>query len=443
MGNKPYRHFLVAGLAAVFIAVAPLRSLAAEPQSLDLAQAIDLAINANLTVQSSREGIQAARENLNAQRAAFLPVFSTTYAVKENDEESRSATLTQGITQPKDLYTLVGRVTQPLFTGFALVNNYRIAGISLDAAQIQERVSRQEVILAAKQAYFNLLKSQKLAEVADQTVVQIEAQKEVARHFHEVGMTARNDLLQAEVELANARQQAVAARNNHDAALAALNTVLRRPLDSPLSLADVTAVESFVADLAACQNEAEANRLELKLREMDVALAQKQVALSQKDYYPTVNVVGSTYSVGRDWDVEGGPGVSNPHYWDVTATASWNFWEWGRTRAGVAQKRHLLEQARLKRTDTLDQLQLEVKKAYLKVKEAETNIGTAAKAIEQAEENFRINQERYREQVATATDVLTAQTLLARSKTNYFSALYDYYLSKASLERAMGRETFQ
>lgn len=441
MGAHPSHRKRIAGLIAALLALLPLDLGAAEPQALDLAQTIDLAIQVNTGVQAAKEGVQAAKQNLNAQRAAFLPVLGASYAYEENDEEIRTAG--RVITQPKEVHTLLGKATQPLFTGFALLNNYRIAGLNLTVAEVQEKVSRQDVILAAKQGYFNLLKTQKLAEVADQTVVQIEAQKEVARNFYEVGMTARNDLLQAEVELANARQQAVVARNNHDAALATLNTVLRRPLDSPLSLADVTAFESFAAGLDACQKEAEANRLELKLQDLEVALAEKQVALSRKDYYPSVNLVGSTYKIGTDWDVDGGAGISNPNAWDVTATASWNFWEWGKTRSTVAQKRHQLEQARFRRVNTLDQLLLDVKKAYLKIKEAETNITTAAKAIEQAEENYRINQERYREQVATATDVLTAQTLLTRSKTNYFSALYDFYLSRAALERAMGRETFQ
>lgn len=441
MTGIPHIPTIRAGLVGLWLFFGAFAVHAAEPLTLDLPQTIALAIKANTEVLFAQEGVAAAQQTLKAQRAAFLPVLNTSYAYEENDEERRSAFF--GVSQPKHTATLVGKVTQPVFTGFALLNNYRIAGLNLTAAEAQEKLSRQNVILAAKQTYFNLLKTQKLAEVADQTVVQIEAQKEVARNFYEVGMTARNDLLQAEVELANARQLAVAAHNNHEAAVAALNTVLRRPLDSPLILADVTAFEAFATDLETCQKEAEANRLELKLRDLEVSISDKQVALSQKDYYPTVNVVGSTYKQGTDWDVNGGPGISDPNFWDVTATASWNFWEWGKTRAGVAEKRHRLEQARLKRIETLDQLQLEVKNAYLKIKESETNITTAEKAIEQAEENYRINQERYKEQVSTSTDVLTAQVLLARSKINYFSSLYDFYLSKAALERAMGLESFQ
>ena len=65
------------------------------------------------------------------------------------------------------------------------------------------------------------------------------------------------------------------------------------------------------------------------------------------------------------------------------------------------------------------------------------------KAIEQEKENFRINEERYKEQMATSTDVLDAQTLLSRTMTNYYNALYEFKISKASLFRAMGQEVMQ
>ena len=84
-----------------------------------------------------------------------------------------------------------------------------------------------------------------------------------------------------------------------------------------------------------------------------------------------------------------------------------------------------------------------MKQAYLKTKESEKNIATVEKAIEQAKENFRINQERYREQAATSTDVLDAQTLLSRTMTNYYNALYDFKISKASLYLAMGQEALE
>ena len=83
-------------------------------------------------------------------------------------------------------------------------------------------------------------------------------------------------------------------------------------------------------------------------------------------------------------------------------------------------------------------ISLEVKDAYLRLREARDKIGVAQVAVEQAEENFRINAERFKEQVATTTEVLDAQTLLTQARSNYFNALSDYNIAWARLDRAMG-----
>ena len=98
------------------------------------------------------------------------------------------------------------------------------------------------------------------------------------------------------------------------------------------------------------------------------------------------------------------------------AVANWNFWEWGKTKnrvdAGISRE----NQAADILTNIRDQITLEVKNAFLLLHEAEKQVQVAKKAIEQAEENFRINTERYREQVGTSTDVIDAQTLLTKAR---------------------------
>ena len=88
--------------------------------------------------------------------------------------------------------------------------------------------------------------------------------------------------------------------------------------------------------------------------------------------------------------------------------------------------------------ELMDGVRLDVKQASLSVLEAEQNIQVAETAVSQAEENFRINEERYKGQVATSTDVLDALTLLVQAKTNYYRALSDYNIAKARLARATG-----
>jgi outer membrane protein TolC len=102
-----------------------------------------------------------------------------------------------------------------------------------------------------------------------------------------------------------------------------------------------------------------------------------------------------------------------------------------------------MAQSRYRRSELLDTINLQVKQAYLRTKEAEQNIATVEQAVEQAKENLRITEEQYKEQVATQTDVLVAQTLLTQTETNFTNALFDFKIAKAFLLRAIGQETLE
>jgi outer membrane protein TolC len=188
---------------------------------------------------------------------------------------------------------------------------------------------------------------------------------------------------------------------------------------------------------------AEKNRLEIKLAKKQVEVAEKEVDLTKKDFYPSVNLTGTYFRAGDEFTTDGGAGINDPEGWNIGAVASWDFWEWGRTVYGKKEKLSRLSQAEYRKENLLDNIRLEVKEAYLQNVENEINIITLQKAVEQAEENYRIFQERYKEQVTTSTDVLIAQTLLARTQVNFFSALYDFKISKAALYRAMGLEYYE
>jgi len=125
--------------------------------------------------------------------------------------------------------------------------------------------------------------------------------------------------------------------------------------------------------------------------------------------------------------------------WSITALATLTLWDWGSIYYQVGASKVKVTQAEDSRTQLKESITLEVKDDYLNMLVAEKNIKTASKAIEQAEENLRLNEERYKYQVSTAFDVINAVTLLAQARTNYYGALSDFNVAKASLERSMGR----
>ncbi len=417
-------------------------------EKLSLKDTIEMAIDANLNLKQSREEVKAAEETRKASITRFFPTLSTSY-----DYLHRNKELTQELTglgtgpdfvvRPDDQYTFVTSFNQPIFRGFSLINQYRVADLGLDAAEFGEKVTRQDVILDAKNAFYSVLKAEKLLGVVKQRVTQIAAQKDVAENFFEVGMSPLNDLLQAQASLAIARQDFIVAQNNLAIAKSQFNIILRRPVNAPVKIQDILDYLPFVYDFKYCLETARENRLEITLADLEVEIAEKEVKLAQKDYYPSVNLRGNYTRTGDEWKAKGGEGISDSTSWEIQAVAEWEFWQWGRTHFGVREKLHRFSQAQYRRSQILDNIELEVKTSFLRTKESEKNIITVEKAIEQAKENFRINQERFKEQVATTTDVLDAQTLLSNTLTNYFNALYDFKISKATLFRSMGQEVME
>jgi outer membrane protein TolC len=413
----------------------------AEKQSdvFTLKYSIESAVKANIELKVSKEEARAALFAKKQQQTRLFPTFNATYQLKRNNEEFSAQDI--GVISPRNEYTFVTRFTQPVFTGFSLINRYKIAGIGLEVAMVNEKLVRQTVIFEAKKIFFSLLKAQKLVAVAQEAVKQIEAHKEVANNFYQVGMTPLNELLKAEVELANARQDLIVAQNNLEIAESNFNNLLRRPINKPVKVQDILKYSPFENSIDYCIDTAVETRLEITIADLEVEILEKELKIAQKNYFPELSLQGNYYQTGTDWDAKGGIGVfGDSSSWDIRAIASWDFWEWGRSFHDVKEKTSRLAQARYRQENIQDNIRLEVKQAYLKTKESEKNIITVNKAIEQAKENLRINQERYKEQMSTSTDVLDAQTLLTRTMTNYYNALYDFKISKAALHRAMGRE---
>ena len=419
----------------------PVSSKAQEPvEFFTLKQTIESAIKANLGLKSSKEETAAAMAVKKARQTQFFPTLSASYQYNRLDASVETGGF---VLSADEEYSFVTSFSQPIFTGFSLLRQYDIAKLGLDRAQVKEKLVRQDIILDAKNAYFQLLQNQKLHDIAQKTVVQIRAQKEVADNFYQVGMTPLNDLLQAQVELANAKQELIVAKNNLNNAESNFNTLLRRPINTPVALKDILDYSPFEETLEYCLAEAEKNRFEIKIADMEIDMSQKEIQLAKKDYYPTIDLEGSYFKRGTEWDVDGGQGILDPSGWSIGAVAKWNFWEWGRTAYGVKEKQSRYSQAQFKKQEILDNIHLEVKNAYLRTQEAERAIKTIETAIEQAKENFRINQERYKEQISTQTDVLIAQTLLSRTMTNYYNALYAFKISKATLYRTLGQEIIE
>ena len=424
-------------LMLVFFIMAP--EVSAAEKVFTLNESIETALKQSVLIRAAQEGVLGAEAQKKEAFTGFLPKLNTSYGYTWlNREPTMQIPPTLPIrVGTQDNYTWAVEAKQPLFAGGGIMANYEASKIGHDISRMDEAAAVQDIIQEVKVSFFNILKAEKLLGVARQSLEQLQAHRHVAQNFFDVGLIPRNELLQSEVQVANGEQSLIRAENGVELAKSKFNTVLRRNINDPVQVEDILTYRPYDLHIEDCFKAAMENRPEIKSQALKVDQAKSLVKLAKSDFYPTVSAVGHYERVGDT------PGVSGTAFkdtesWYVMGVASWTFWEWGKTKNRVDASRSKENQSVDLLNNTRDQITLEVKNAYLLMRESEKQVMVTKKAIEQAEENFRINQERYREQVATSTDVLDAQTLLTRAKSDYANALSEYHISHARLERAMG-----
>ncbi|MGA2526186.1 MAG: TolC family protein [Smithellaceae bacterium] len=442
MTNKALKIFVLTLLTFYF---SQNSVFAEEPMTLEAS--IEIALRNSFVINIAKEGSKSATAQKREAITGFLPKFSTSYSYQRLNEEP-SINFPQGfpplipagtelVTGTINNYNWIIEAKQPLFAGGGILANYQASRIGEDTALLEEKAKYQDVVQEVKIAYFDILRAQRILTAVSQSVEMLSAHRDVAENYFQVGMIPKNDLLHAEVELANGKQTLVKAQNAVDLTKARFNTVLKLKIFTPVEVVDILDYQPLEQSFEECLNMAQQRRPELKISLFKAAQAGKLVRVAQSDYLPSLSLVGNYARYGDTPSVSGSD-YQNAESWYVMAVASWNFWEWGKTKFRVDASKARENQAIDAAKELNDQITLEIKNAYLLLQEAEKQIAVSQKVIEQAEENFRISEERYKERVATSTEVLDAQTLLTRAKADYANALGDYNINYARLQRAMG-----
>jgi outer membrane protein TolC len=411
------------------------------PAPLTLEESIKIALEQNLNLQFATEGVKGSEFRTKSAWADFFAPWTGEYKyTRSSSPVAIGAAQVVGFSgergSSRDVFDFNTTINQPLFAGGAISSNYRLEKLGLGISKENVEVVKRNIVVAARVGYFNILTAEKFVDVAKQAVKQFEAQLEVSKAFFEVGLVAKNDVLQAEVRLANAIQAQVTVENNAAIAKAQFNILLRRDVNTPFSVVDILEYKPFPVQFEESLDEALRQRPEIKVADLNIGQTKEAVKIAQSGYYPTVSLAGN---YDRLSDAANLHGDLADDRWTIQGLATFTFFDWGKISSQVGESKVKVSQAQTSKSQLVETITLEVKQDYLNMLQAEKNIGVAQKSVEQAEENLRMNEERYKYQVATATDVLDAVVLLAQTKVNYYRALSDFNIARAQLDRAMGR----
>jgi outer membrane protein TolC len=429
------------GLFCLIVSFYVAQGHAGEADVYTLDEAIEEAMTNNNSLQAVMEQRNQALFERNQARAEFLPKLRMSYGVTRLDEPIKfRSTISPGgriEVSSRDNYEWRGRVTQPLFTGFGLISAYKLTELGIDSSDLEIQVAKLDLALQVKEAYFGILIADREVNVAKASVEAFENQVKVSQSFYDVGVVPINDVLRSEVELANAKQDLLVAQNAAQVARSRLNTVLARPVNSPVNAAPIQFEVTQRDDFEVYVRQALANRPEVQLVDNRIQQVDQEIRLTESEYYPEVALTYDYIKEGDDWRVQGGQ-FQEANRWQVSIVATWLFFEWGKTRYAVKQQESLQQELFQTRMALEKDIRLQLKEAVLALIATEENIPVQKKAVEQGEENLRVNEERYKAQVTTINEVLVANSLLARARSNFFQTIYNHVLAKARLDRALG-----
>ena len=395
----------------------------------------------DLTLDNS---VQMALENNRTIKQSYYDTDAARWALKEKKKKKGLTISWQGSAASlngsyynqlnrDESYGNVLEAAIPLYTGGQLENNIKANEIGVDISDLNLENTKQQIKFDTTEGYYNILQARNLVGVNEETVSQLQEHLNVVSARYAAGTVAKSDVLRSQTELADAQQNLVNAENNYDLSMSSLNNIIGLPIQTKLNIKDELRYTKYDLNFDECVDTAMANRPDGVAAIKAVEQAQAMVDAAKAGNLPQVEAYTSYTIDGNDAFKDDAAEQAQ-----VGIRANWNIFDNNVTKAQVRQAEAALYKAQEQAQYVREGIQLEVHQAYLSLLAAEKNIKTTSVAVNQATEDYQIAQVRYSAGVGTNIDVMDASVALTTARTNYVQALYDYNVSKAQLDKAMG-----
>ena len=412
-------------------------------QPITLEQAIELSLKNNKDIGVARLQVERAEAALRQERAALYPTLDLTSGLTYNDsafldsltqQRIDSGISEQSFIDPEDSsFDFNGA----LGIGYDIYNGGR-RGASIRAARKQLRSAELDLEsiveqnrFEASRDYYSLQNSDAQVEIQEAAVEDALQTLRDAQLLERAGLGTRFDVLRAEVELAQARQRLTTAIANQNIARRQLAETLSVDHSTDLSTADtIEEAGTWNLELSETIVQAFKNRAELEqlLLQREINQEQRTIALSATR--PTLSAEAN-YTTSDDFEDE----FDLSDRYSVGLSLQWRLFDGGSARAGAEQAEADAEISETQFADQRNQIRFAVEQAFFRLESNQSNISTATKEVELAEESLRLARLRFQAGVGTQTDVIDAQTQLTTARGNLLSSITDYNQSFVDLQR--------
>lgn len=326
------------------------------------------------------------------------------------------------------------RVVEPLTGQIAIGHQIEAARAGSDAADGSAEQSVADARYQAADAWFLAVQAERQLDIVDAQVTSLESRVAIAQFAFDEKSATKNDLLLAQLALAQVRQSVLQVTSLRSTARLRLGLAIgnggypvapaggdeREPRRAP-------DVESLVARALVTRDDLGALRAQAR-----GADASAEFARSLR--YPNVNAVGVyAHSEGQGLFAERDSGF-------VGVTLDWTAWSFGSKQDAWTAAKLSADVAAAQLDAASAGVRVEVSARAEAVDAAASGYAVATGSIAQAEESLKIAETRQQAGTGTMTEVLDAEAALVRARSAQATSLYDSHRAEAALERAVGAD---
>ncbi|CAN5861122.1 TolC family protein [soil metagenome] len=428
------------GAVLLLAALAVLPSgVGAQERTVTLADAIRLSERVRPVVVRAAGDLETAAAQRRSAWGAYLPSLTASSSASSFFSEGTSRVdpvtgqLLSGNSSNRSLSTSLS-ASVDLFTGFRRGAESRAARANQAAAEAEFVDVRFQQALETTSQFLDALAAEQLVRVRETSVRRAEEQLKVSIAKLRAGSATRSDSLRSRVTLGNAQLELIRSRTDLATAEAGLARLIGEV--GRVKAADDSAFYQVVAppDTAAIRTEAEARSPRIRSASAVAEAARASLRATRAAYWPSLSLSANTaWNASRSNDYD----LFNQR--QLSLGLRWNIFDRFDRELAVAQRSATAEVADATAADEQRAVAAELTARLAELDAARLQIEITLTSVVAAEEDLRVQQERYRLGASTIVDVLTSQEALNQAEVDVVVARFDYLRAKASLEALIGR----
>jgi len=431
-------------IALLFLIVLAFNSLQAqEIHSVSLQEALKLAKENNKKILRSQLETTLSEQNIKERKELRLP------DIELNGEYSRITNITEfkgnGFLNGKEVTKAIPEIYQvnssfkmPIYAGNKINNTIKIANQENEIAKIKTEKTENDIELEVVTNYLAIYKMMELQKIFEENIKEEKSRLKEVQSLQKHGTITKNEVIRAELQLSDRELSALTNSKNIKIALHDLKTLIQIPeneeiaIDTTANMDEMNGLDPYDFYLEkAFQNE------EMRMASQELNIKKTELKLVKGNYLPTVNVFGNYGFYYPNYKFF----PPNPYLYtlgQIGIEAHFDISALYKNKTKVQQASTEIEWQQMQSEIIKDEIQDKLFKEHTQYQEILEKFVVVDKALDLANENYRIVKLKYLNQLVLITEMVDADNALLQAKYNKISTRLDAILKHYELLHTAG-----